>query len=158
MSIATDVTGTLGPARNFWLALRARRLRAVVADDSPCYLDVVCALLELDDIVDVIGRANDGAEAVQLALALEPDIVILDVEMPNMNGLVAATLICVHSCAAKIVMMSAEDSEERRAACLAAGADAFIFKPRFREQFLSNLRSLCEDSGIGSLPPSWQTD
>lgn len=153
MTIASEVTGGLG-TRNFWLTLRAQRIRAVVADDSPCYLDIVCALLELDDIVDVVGRASDGAEAVRLALELDPDLVIMDVEMPYMDGLVAATLLCVQSSEAKIVMMSAEGSDERRAACMAAGADAFIHKPHFRQEILSILRSLCAFPEWGSLPSS----
>src|SRR5512133_1945142 len=69
------------------------RIRAVVADDSPDMQRVMAWTLERDGLVDVVGTADTGSMAVALTEAMAPDLVVLDVNMPNMNGFEAALLI-----------------------------------------------------------------
>ena len=117
------------------IAKDSRRLRIVVADDSPTFLEVVCALLELEEEVDVIARVADGLEATEVVADLRPDLVLMDVHMPHLDGL-AATMLIAERCPLTVaVLMSSEDSPELRLDCRAFGADQFIVKAELREQF-----------------------
>ena len=123
-----------------------QRLRAVVVDDSPGYMEVICALLEMEDSVEIAGRANNGADAIQAIAHLQPDLLIMDVQMPLVNGLAAALFLSEYFPMTKIVLMSADDSPQLRTACLASGARAFIYKAKFRELFRHTLRAVFEES------------
>ena len=135
-----------------------RKLRAVVVDDSPSYMEVICALLELDDLVDVVGRANDGADAIEAIAHLQPDLLLMDVQMPLLDGLTAASFVSKHFAMTKIVMMSAEDSLQLQAACLASGARAFIHKSKFREQFTHILRAVFDSPHVFDIPAEMVLD
>jgi DNA-binding NarL/FixJ family response regulator len=68
-------------------------LRLLLVDDDDRYLDGLVALLGVDDRFEIVGRAHNGAEAVGFAAALQPDVVVMDIDMPVMNGLEATRLI-----------------------------------------------------------------
>lgn len=127
------------------------RVRALVVDDSNDYLEVICAVLEMDDSISIVGRASNGAEAIQAIACLQPDLVLMDVDMPFVDGLTAASLISKHYEDVTVVLMSAEDSLLRRTACFECGARAFIPKMQFREEFRRLLHRLfeveCEGAG-----------
>lgn len=106
-----------------------RRRRTVVVDDSPGYVEVVCALLSLDDAIDVVGRASDGAEAIQMVAELSPDLVLMDVHMPGMSGLRAAALLNDFFPETVVVLMSAEELP----AAITIGACGFVRKAHFVE-------------------------
>jgi DNA-binding NarL/FixJ family response regulator len=105
-------------------------LRMIVVDDSPDLLEVICALLQSNKEVDVIASGSDGSEALGLVSAMEPDLVLMDVQMPYVDGIAAAALITMHFPETTVVLMSGDDSPEMRAECRASGAHAFIHKPR----------------------------
>lgn len=109
-------------------------VRVLVVDDSPQFLEVVCVLLELEDRVDVVGRANDGAEAIRAVAALRPDLVLMDVQMPTMNGITAALIISTCFPSTKVVLMSADESPELREQSRRCGARAFLEKRSFRKR------------------------
>lgn len=117
------------------IARGSRRLRIVVADDSPTFLKVVCALLELEEEVDVIARVADGLEATEVVADLRPDLVLMDVHMPHLDGLTATMLIAERCPLTIVVLMSSDDSPELRLDCRAVGAEQFILKAELREQF-----------------------
>ena len=94
------------------------RLRTAVIDDSETFLEVVCALLECDDSLDVVARGHDGEEAINIVAKLRPDLVVMDIDMPRLDGLNAALVISTRFPSTQIVLMSAEDSRELRADCL----------------------------------------
>lgn len=117
------------------VARDCRRLRIVVVDDSPAFLQVVCALLELEEEVDVIARVADGLEATDVVADLQPDLVLMDVHMPHLDGLTATMLITQQCPLTTVALMSSEDSSELRLDCRAFGAEHFIHKPELREAF-----------------------
>ena len=90
-------------------------------------LEVVCELLEKNNDVNIIARGNDGSEgALGLVSATAPDLVLMDVQMPHVDGIAAAALITMHFPETTVVLMSGEDSPELRAQCRDCGAHAFI--------------------------------
>jgi CheY-like chemotaxis protein len=121
--------------------LESHKLRAVVVDDSPNFIQVICALMELEEAVDVVGRATNGADAIQAVAHLQPDLVVMDVQMPLLDGLVAASFLWQQFGTA-IILMSGDESPQLREECLASGAVAFIYKPNFREEFMPALREI----------------
>lgn len=104
-------------------------IRTLVVDDTPAVLEVICALLEMEDCVEIVGRATDGSEALEAVLSLRPDMVVMDVQMPNMDGLTAGELIHSEFPEVYIVLMSADPSYHKKAC--GSGADAFIDKLEF---------------------------
>jgi diguanylate cyclase (GGDEF)-like protein/PAS domain S-box-containing protein len=104
------------------------RLRVVIADDASAMRALLGRILEGSSSFDVVGEARDGEEAVRLAGTLHPDVVVLDVAMPLMDGLAAIPLIRQASPTSRIVVLSAMDAGRVRAQALASGADAFIEK------------------------------
>lgn len=119
-------------------------IRTLVVDDTPDILEVICALLSTDDRIEIIGRATDGSEALEVVGSLRPDLVLMDVQMPIMDGLTAAALIRLKFPEVSIVLMSACPSHLIDNQIHASGADAFIDKLEFGEIFprvLSRLRT-----------------
>jgi DNA-binding NarL/FixJ family response regulator len=128
----------------FW-----RRIRTVVVDDIPSLLEATCAVLESDGLVEIVGRARDGAEAVRAVAQLDPELVVMDVNMAGMNGLDAASLISHHFPRTRIMLMSGEESPEIRYRSQACGADAFVFKVGFPQAYVSLLRKIFPGHGQG---------
>ena len=117
----------------------AEPLRVVVVDDSPSFLEVACALLELEDGIEVVGKGSDGTEAIQVVANLRPDMLLMDIQMPYMNGLTAALLVAEHFPAVKVVLMSSDGSLPTRIACQSSGAQAFVYKLEFKAQLSTAL-------------------
>src|SRR3569832_1640967 len=98
--------------------------------------------LEADEGIDVVGAAADGGQAVELVEQAHPDLVLLDVAMPVMDGLEAATEIRSHWPDVKIAMYSAFGRERMEASALAAGADVYVEKAATIDELLEQLHCL----------------
>jgi DNA-binding NarL/FixJ family response regulator len=107
-------------------AIRARPARAVVIDDTPDIRDLLSIVLTRSG-VDVVGEAGDGQEGVDLVRAERPDVVILDIAMPVMDGLEALPLIRALVPSAQIIVLSAATGEVAEQV-LGHGADLFVPK------------------------------
>lgn len=115
--------------------------RILVAEDDEAFLDVVEALLTAEGFA-VVGRAAHGREAVELAAELELDAVVIDIEMPVLDGIAATRLLRKQSAALPIVAISGHDYEERVLEIRAAGADDYVRKARLEEELADALRAL----------------
>lgn len=133
-------------------SLLPQQMRLAVVDDSPDFLEVVCGLLALEDFIEVVGTATDGSGAIQAAADLHPDVILMDVQMPYMNGLTTALLLSQHFPAVKVILMSADESLQTRIACQSSGAQAFIYKPAFRTQFFTALEKAYNHVPAAPLP------
>lgn len=120
-----------------------KRIRTVVVDDSPTFLQVACELLELDPVIDLVARAGKGGEAIETVLKLQPDLVLMDVHMPYLDGLTLAWFFARRFPSSRVVLMSADESPELREACETAGAFDFVHKENFREEFGAVLQRVC---------------
>jgi DNA-binding NarL/FixJ family response regulator len=106
----------------------ARPIRAVVVDDSPFVLKMLSLILEARRDVQLIGTATDGYHAVRRVVELGPDLVLMDLRLPGMNGLEATRQIKARAQAPAVIMVTADDTPECRAAARAAGTDGFVGK------------------------------
>jgi DNA-binding NarL/FixJ family response regulator len=114
----------------------------VVVDDSTTILHAICALLEHHKVVEVVGRAESGPETVDRIAELQPELVLLDADMPGMSGLRTALVISQMHPEIEIILMSMDTSSQFRAACAGCGAQAMIYKPRFLRELRALLTSL----------------
>lgn len=103
-------------------------LRIVIADDHEVVRRGVCSILESRRDLEVIGEAVNGADAIQKALELRPDLVILDVSMPILDGFAAARQITKNLPQVPILMLSMHDGKEMVRASKSAGAQGFVTK------------------------------
>ena len=116
--------------------------RLLIVDDHEIFRRGLRALLEPSCDWLICGEAIDGIDAVEQCKSLKPDIVVLDVSMPRLNGLEAAKLICRDNPESKIVIITQHDSPQIRSAALEAGAQAFVTKSSVGSELVSALRNL----------------
>jgi DNA-binding NarL/FixJ family response regulator len=105
----------------------SKPIRVLIADDHPAIRMALTAALEHVDDVEVVGAAQDGAEAVELANLLQPDVVVMDVLMPRMSGVEATRRILSGLPASRVVGLSLHDGDVGDEIC-EAGATTFISK------------------------------
>jgi DNA-binding NarL/FixJ family response regulator len=103
-------------------------LRILVVDDQLLYAEAISVLLDQQDGLEVVGIARDGREAVEQAVALRPDVVLMDIKMPRLDGISATRRIRRRLPATRVVVMTALTGDEHVEQALRAGADASIKK------------------------------
>jgi DNA-binding NarL/FixJ family response regulator len=116
--------------------------RVLIVDDHEIFRRGLRALLEPSSEWEICGEAVDGVNAVEQCKAIQPDIVVLDVSMPRLNGLEAARMIRKENLASQIVIITQHDSPQIRTAALEAGAQAFITKSSVGSELVTALRNL----------------
>lgn len=119
-------------------------IRVLVVDDHAILRDGIRSLLESQDDIVVVGEACDGAEAFEYTGKLNPDIVLMDISMPNTNGLEATRLIKEHFPHVKVLILTQHDSREYIAPALIAGASGYVLKRSGRREMLDALRQVHE--------------
>lgn len=102
--------------------------RVLVVDDDTLYAEAAMAILVQADGLEVVGRAADGREAVELALSLRPDVVLMDINMPVMDGLEATRSLRRLLPSARVVVVTSSSSAADRRSARGAGAHAFLTK------------------------------
>ncbi len=117
--------------------------RVLIVDDHPLTRDALAALL-VQQGFDVVGEADDGAAAITRARELKPDIVLLDLTMPGMDGLTALPRICEVAPDSEVVVLTASDAEENLLAAIRSGASGYLLKTEPPEQIATFLRSVAQ--------------
>lgn len=115
-------------------------LKLLIADDERLFRQSLRILLETAKDIKVVAEAADGQEAVIKCRETEPDIALLDVRMPKMDGIKAAKLIAALAPRTKILMLSIQDDDEKIASAIKAGAKGYILKDTDRTEFIEIIR------------------
>jgi DNA-binding NarL/FixJ family response regulator len=113
-------------------------MRIVIADDHALFRDSLRSLLEAHGI-EVVGEAKDGRLAVELARRLQPDVLLMDLAMPEMDGLAATRLIRSELPAVKVVVLTASDEDAKLFEAIKAGAQGYLLKNLDSEDFFALL-------------------
>jgi len=103
-------------------------IRVIIADDHRLVVESLRRILDSEQDMKCVGVANNGIEAIQMASNLRPDVAILDVDMPDMDGIEATRKIKTDFPNVAVLVLTAYDYEEYVIACLEAGADGFVLK------------------------------
>jgi two-component system response regulator DesR len=118
------------------------RIRIVIAEDQALVLGALAALLKLEGDLDVVGCARNGREAVELCAALAPDIVLTDIEMPEMTGLELAAALAAKDSAAKVIIVTTFARSGYLQRALAAGVRGYLLKDAPAEALAAAIRTV----------------
>jgi DNA-binding NarL/FixJ family response regulator len=125
-------------------------LRVLLVDDQPLFRTAIATLIDSQPDLTVVGQAENGLQAVELAREVGPDVVLMDVEMPVMDGVEAARRIREQLPAVKLVMLTVAESDEHLFEALANGANGYLLKDLRPEHLYDMLRA----AGRGETPLS----
>ena len=128
------------------------KIRVLVADDHPMLREGLVAVLGTQPDFDVIGEAADGSEVVRLAETLRPDVILLDLEMPEVDGVAALQRLRDAGSEARAIVFTAYDTDERILRSLRAGARGYLLKGASRAEIFDAIRTV--HSGGSLLGPA----
>ena len=117
-------------------------IRVVLADDHVFVRDGIKSLLETEVNIEVVGEATDGLEALKMVETHQPDLLILDIRMPNLTGIEVVEKLRGQNNTVKIIMLSMHESEEYVLKSIKAGTDGYLLKGSSKEEFLKSLHTV----------------
>ena len=123
-------------------------IRVLVADDHPVVRHGLCTMLEIEDDIVVVGRAADGEEAVAQARETRPDIILLDVQMPNVDGIEALRRIRAEDPEARVIVLTTYRDEDYVFPSLQAGARGYLLKDASREELADAIRRVAAGESL----------
>jgi DNA-binding NarL/FixJ family response regulator len=120
----------------------ALAMNLLIVDDNPVVRELVRRLVQADPEMNVVAEAGDGEEAVRLARELSPDVVLMDLSMPRLDGIQATQRIKADRPEAKVVILTVHADEAYRRAALASGADGFLSKKTLAAGLVPTLKAM----------------
>nr|MBA2373139.1 response regulator [Chloroflexota bacterium] len=120
----------------------ADKIRVLIVDDIPETRDHLTKLLGFESDIEVVGSAASGAEAIELAVKLTPDVVLMDINMPDMDGIAATEQLASHAPRAAVVMMSVQGEADYLRRSMLAGAREFLVKPFSSDELTGSIRQV----------------
>jgi len=127
-------------------------IRIVVADDHPIVRAGIVGLLETAEGIEVVGEAADGAEAVALAEAERPDLVLMDLRMPGVDGASATASIVAAATGTRVLVLTTYETDDHILAAIEAGASGYLLKAAPQAEILAGIRAVA--AGETVLAPS----
>lgn len=126
-------------------------IRVLLADDHHVVREGLATIVDLEDDMTVVGQAGDGAEAVNLTLELEPDVVLMDLQMPNVDGAQAIEEIRQHLPDVRILILTTYADEEHVLAGIKAGAHGYLLKDASPDRLVEAIRAVHRgESSLGT--------
>jgi pilus assembly protein CpaE len=119
-------------------------IKLLIVDDIPETRDHLSRLVGLDREIDVAGTAGSGEEAIQQAMDLRPDVIVMDINMPGMDGIAASEIIAQRLPFSPIIMMSVHGEAEQLKRAMLAGAREFLVKPFSADEFTTSIKRVNE--------------
>ncbi|HEX9900676.1 MAG TPA: response regulator transcription factor [Candidatus Methylomirabilis sp.] len=116
----------------------------LIVDDNQGVRNVLTRILQKGREFRVVGEAEDGSEALELARALSPDLILMDLAMPRVNGLEATQRIKVERPGTKVIILTRYEEEAYRQAATQSGADAFVSKGTRLAELLATIRQVVQ--------------
>lgn len=123
-------------------------IRVLIADDQELVRSGFRLILELADGIEVAGEAADGRQAVRMARELEPDVVLMDIRMPDLDGIEATRLVCQSGSNARVLVLTTFDLDEYVYAAILAGASGFLLKDAPSDQLVTAVRMVARGEAL----------
>jgi two-component system response regulator NreC len=120
----------------------SHKIKVLVVDDHAVLRDGIRALLTSQDDIEIVGEAAEGKEAIEKAVELAPDIVVMDIAMPLMDGLEATRRITKKNPRTRILVLTQHNNKEYVLAAIKAGATGYLHKNALGSELISAIRSL----------------
>lgn len=127
-------------------------IRVLIADDHRLVRQGIQALLMVAKDIEVVGEACDGVETIEMARALRPEVILMDITMPRLDGLAATRQLVAAGCRSRILMLSMRADEESVRQSAEAGAWGYQVKNASREELIAAIRSVHQ--GVRAVSPS----
>jgi DNA-binding NarL/FixJ family response regulator len=127
-------------------------IRLLIADDHPVVRDGLRGMFAAEPEFEVVGQAGDGAEAIRLAEELRPDVILMDLQMPGVNGLTAISELTERGVAARVLVLTTYDTDGYVVPAIEAGATGYLLKDAPRDELLRAVRSAADGTSV--LAPS----
>jgi len=121
------------------VSLNTKTVRVLIADDQTLFRVGLARLLEEDPRVEIVGQAGDGAEAVKLAGSVMPDVILMDLKMPNLDGIEATRQILAKHPSVKVLLLTTFEADNHVIQALKAGASGYILKDSRPDSIVSSL-------------------
>lgn len=121
------------------------KIRVLIADDHRLFAEALAAILATDDRFEVVGQANNGERAVELADSEKPDVVLMDVSMPRLDGVEAARRIKQKRKSAAVLMLTGSSSAADVARAREAGASGYVTKDRIASELIDSIVEVTEN-------------
>jgi DNA-binding NarL/FixJ family response regulator len=118
------------------------KIRIVVADDHPIFRDGLCRLLNLEDDFEVVAQANDGREVLDLLQKLEPDVLLLDLKMPNLDGLMTLQRLQSSRSRTRIIVLTASEDKQEFVQAVRFGTSGIVLKQTATELLIKSIRKV----------------
>jgi DNA-binding NarL/FixJ family response regulator len=125
-------------------------IRLLLADDQPLMRTGFRMILEETDDIDIVGEARDGAEAVRLTAELNPDVILMDIRMPGVDGIEATRRIVAADGAARVLILTTFDLDEYAFSALRAGASGFVVKDVPLDELARAMRAVASGDAVVS--------
>src|ERR1700704_4119330 len=122
----------------------ADQIRVLIVDDIPETRDHLAKLLGFESDIEVVGSAASGAEALSVAASLLPDVILMDINMPDMDGITATEQLPAGAPPAAVVMMSVQGEADSLRRSMLAGAREFLVKPFSSDELTASIRHVHE--------------
>jgi len=119
-----------------------KKIKVMIVDDHSLIREGLRRLLELEKDIDVTGQASNGREAVEMALSLKPDVILMDINMPIKNGLEAIKELRAINCRSRIVMITIHGHQEYLLEAIRLGAAGYVMKDAEVDRILEAIRSV----------------
>ena len=132
--------------------MNAQSIRVLLVDDDDLMRAGLRAILSSDDVIDVVGEADDGYTAVSRARELDPDVVLMDVRMPHLDGISATRELLTVTPQVKVVILTTFEQDDYIFGALNAGASGFLLKRTKPEELIAGIHSIA--AGDSLLSPS----
>jgi len=123
-------------------------IRVLLADDQELVRSGFRLILELAEGIEVVGEASDGQQAVRLAKELGPDVVLMDVRMPVLDGIEATRRLALAGISSRVLVLTTFDLDEYVYAAVRAGASGFLLKDAPREQLVTAVRTVARGEAL----------
>ncbi|MFC2059763.1 response regulator [Chloroflexota bacterium] len=124
------------------------KIKMLVVDDHAIMRDGIRALLSLYDDIEIVGEASDGNEAIAKAQELMPDVVVMDIAMPGMDGLEATRRIKKNNSKVRILVLTQYDNREYILSSIKAGAAGYVPKKALGSELISAIRTVCKGNSF----------
>ncbi len=125
-----------------------RTIRVVIADDHPVVREGLAAMLEREPDLEVVGEARDGQEAIERVAALRPDVVLMDLQMPRVDGVEAIRQIREHHSGVHVLVLTTYDDDESILRGVEAGARGYLLKDAPRDELFRAVRAVARGESL----------
>lgn len=118
------------------------KIKVLLVDDHAIMRDGISALINLQDDIEIVGEASEGKEAIEKARELEPDVVIMDISMPEMDGLEATRRIKKKNPSVKVLVLTQHDNREYILSTIKSGSDGYLPKRALGSELVAAIRAI----------------